>query len=527
MKTLIKLFTLKPYGDDLADGMAQIWLLMARLNILAVAFVDGTAWFYLGFTTSQGTGAYITGAIVGLIAFVLVGSLDASFIMHDPSERKPEDEDDDPPPAGAPATARAWYWLRHKVHRDHLAIGVRIVLVVLSFTVTAPFLTQLFFARDITAEIVRNNERTTSTKRDEIIREYDRQIDESTALLATRQNDLSAEIAGAGQSGRYGKGPTAKAIDAEIHQLQDDIAKARARKTENVAAFDTASKQPELMAKLYGVDFVREGPDTRARVVSELEKSPAFRATRRTIKAFLLFLFLCLLALKFFQPASVKVYFTAKLQAAWSRLKAGIFDKQIEEAERAGKGGMPPLYFADWYLNQQHVRELTDQMKQQAALQIERVKIEDETIRIVQESLATRTTRMNEDLAHATRESETIEQRLASQRTDLKVLNAKIAEQQQELDDFRHDRHEDLSLRDKQFLISGRDKTVRQLADNRAKASDLNASITRLTEQLQRNRAYEQRISASIDAAGAEAAALAKLIARSRRQKLGDILSSD
>ncbi|HEU4520454.1 MAG TPA: DUF4407 domain-containing protein, partial [Thermoanaerobaculia bacterium] len=188
-ETLSRLFTLRPYGDHLVDGVARLWLVLASINILSIAFCDAVAWGYFAYTTAQGLAAYTAAAIAGLIVFMLVGSVDAMFVMHDRSQ---------------------WRW------REYAAIGARIALVILTFTVTAPFLTQLFFARDIEASILRRNEQSIAAKRMEVSANLDRSIAAIGERMTARRRDLEREIAGSGTSGRYGRGPTAAAIEREI-----------------------------------------------------------------------------------------------------------------------------------------------------------------------------------------------------------------------------------------------------------------------------------------------------------------------
>src|SRR5262249_31776276 len=116
IKKIFRLLTLKPYGDHLSDGVVEIWLFFAMLNIAAVAFCDALAWAYLGYTTATGWAAYAAAAIAGGIALTIIGSLDATFIMHDTShERRIE-----PQPAKTG-------WLHTKINRTHLAVAVRIL----------------------------------------------------------------------------------------------------------------------------------------------------------------------------------------------------------------------------------------------------------------------------------------------------------------------------------------------------------------------------------------------------------------
>lgn len=517
MKKFFRLITLKPYGNNLTDGVVDISLFIAMLNVASVAFCDAIAWAYLGYTTAAGWAGYVSGAIAGVIALTLVGSLDATFVMHDTSHAGAETPP--PLPVGSGRIARIVHWLRTNIRRSQAAVGVRIVLVVLSFTVTAPFLTQLFFSRDISAAIERQNEQTLAMKRMEVAAKYDSQLMQLSSRLATRSKDLEAEVAGAGRSGRYGDGPTAQTIRAEISQLQNEIGRVQAARTAELHLFDTAS--PAVRAKNFGVDLQREGPDTRARVVAEMEKSPAFRATRRTIKAFLVFLFLGLVSLKLFQPAAVKVYFNAELQAAYSRLTAGLFDPQLDPREHAG-AGMAPLHFARWYERRQHVREVTEELRDRAAQVTERLKLREEAYGTMQQNLTSDIAKMNQDLSAAVKANEDLEQKLTAARAELTSINTSIAEQEQELHDFAQMR-DDLPLRERQFLIDGRMKASRMLSSNRVRANELTATIAKLTSQLDTSRNYCQTIGASIAQAGHDLVEVNKLVTEARRQSVRDL----
>lgn len=487
LTTLLRLFRLKPYGNQLIDGMAELWLLLAAVNVAAIAICDAIAWAYFGYTTAHGMAAYFAAGLAGVIVFTLVGSLDAMFIMHDRSRG-----------------------------RAKLAFVARVVLVVLTFTVTAPFLTQLFFARDIQASIARRNEQTIATKRARLASALDDRANETRAILSLRQRDLEKEIAGSGASGRYGKGPTAAAIERDIANLEAEIVAAERTKSSELQAFD---QKPET----YGVDLLREGPETRARAVAELAKSPSFRATQLTIKAFLLFMFLGLVCLKLFQPESVPIYYSAQLQSAYTRLKAGVFNNWIDSREH---GEMTPVRFADWYENDQQMRDVTDRLRDQTALAIERLKAQEDAVRVLHDTLQQDITRMHADLANVAETGTTLEQELVAREQELTALNGKVAEEQQALDDFRYDLAGDLSLRDQQLLIASRTKTVSKLAEHRGEAARLTATVARLRHRLESTRAFENQLRASLDAAGTESAALTQALQTARQRRLADILAA-
>jgi hypothetical protein len=515
LKTLSKLFRLKPYGNQLVDGMSEVWMLLAAINIAAIALCDAVAWGYFGYTTTQGWVAWLTAGVAGLIVLTLVGSLDAMFVMHDRTRRKNLKS------AAEPATT--WQRLRRNIRRDHLAMAARVVLVILTFTVTAPFLTQLFFARDIAASIQRSNEGRVAATRAGLQSSYDSRLERSQQRLATRQRDLEREIAGSGTSGRYGKGPTAGAIEQEIDTLKQDIGRLTAARNSELANYDAAAARPEALASRYGVDLVREGPDTRARVIAELEQSPSFRATRRTIKAFLLFMFLGLVCLKLFQPESVRIYYSAELQAAYSRLQAGAFDHRLDSREQQSAGGMTPVRFADWYENDQQLREVTDRLREQTSLAVERLRAQEEAVELLQQTLRSDLARTQEDLATAAKRGDELEQQVTAARQELGALNARIAEERQQLADFRYDTDEELSLRDQQLLISSRNRTARLLGEHQAAAARLTASLTTLTQRLEANRAWEHQLRLSLATAGSEATALSGALHEARQKRIADL----
>jgi hypothetical protein len=401
-------------------------------------------------------------------------------------------------------------------------MAARIVLVILTFTVTAPFLTQLFFSRDIRANIERQNEQRIAAARADIAARFDARMEELRARLSDRREDLEQEIAGSGASGRYGFGPTAAAIEMEIRQLEPEIAGLAAARSAALASFDQAT--PSILASRYGIDLVREGPETRARAVAELERSASFRAARRTIKAFLVFMFLGLVCLKLFQPESVRVYYSARLQSEYARWKAGVFDHRLDPRELPHTGGMNPVRFADWYDNDQQVREMTERLREQTALAIERMKAQEDAVRALQETLRVDLARLRDDLAAASKVSEQLESEVSAAQRELDSLNAKIVEEQQQLDDFRYDEADDLSLRDQQLLIASRNRTVRQLTEHRAASGELAATLARLNQRLDANRSYENQLRVSMSAAGEETAALAAALQRTRQRRLADIV---
>lgn len=501
-RTLSKLFRLKPYDNHLVDGMAELWLFLAAINIASIALCDAIAWAYFGYTTAQGAAAWLAAALAGLVVFALVGSLDAMFVMQD--RTRPHREGRAP--------------------RERIALGARIVLVILTFTVTAPFLTQLFFARDIEASIRRRNEAAIAAKRNSVATAFDQRVAAAEAQLVVRRRDLEKEIAGSGSSGRYGRGPTAAAIERDIVALERHVASVERARDAELQAFDAALASPETLASRFGIDLVREGPATRARVIEELEQSPAFRSAQLAIKAFLVFMFLGLLCLKLFQPESVRIYYSARLQAAWARMKAGVFTHWLDPRETAAEA-MTPVRFAEWYEGEGHTRDLTDRLRDRTALAIERLRAQEEAVRVLQESLRADIAGMTRDLEAAAQRAGELDQQLAAAQHEIDALNARIAEEQQQVDDFSYDRVDELPLRDQQLLIAARSRTMRQLDADRAAAVRLAASLDNLRQRRDASRALEEELRKALTVAAAESSALTKALHDARQQRLADILA--
>lgn len=516
-KTAGKLFRLKPYGNNLVDGVTELWLLFASLNILSIALCDAVAWAYFGYTTASGMAAWVAAAVAGLIVFVLVGSLDAMFVMHDRSNRQRKIVEDE---AGLSAK------LGRLFRRDRVAVLARVILVILTFTVTAPFLTQLFFSRDIAANIQSRNEQRLGEARATIVRNADAQIAALRSERARRSGDLEREIAGTGASGRYGDGPTAAAIRGELATLDAKIGATEAAKESEVRAFDHALATPDLLAGRYGIDLVREGPDTRAKVIAELEQSPPFRSTQRAIKAFLLFMFLGLLCLKLFQPESVRIYYSGHLQAAYRRMQAGIFNHRLHPQEHPHAAGMSPIRFADWYENDQLLHDETDRLRDQTALAIERLKAQEEAVLVLQETLRKELARIDADLSESSRTGEEIERKVLAARHELSLLNARVADAKQQLGDFRYDAVEELSLRDQQLLISRRNLTERQLSEHRAATLTLSAALERDERRLSAHRAFEEQLRESKKVVEREVETLAGGLHEARQKRVADVLSA-
>jgi hypothetical protein len=525
IKKLARPFTLKPYDDKLANGVVDIWLFFVRLIIAAIAFSDAVAWSHLARITTPGDMGKVAAVVVGLIVLVIVGSVDASFVMHDTTvKRRPVVL-----VAGRSRITAAIRWLRQNVRPGHLAIMARIILVYVSFTVTAPFLTQLVFSRDIEAAIQRSNAQSQATKLTVIAAGYDATLADLRAKLAQRRHDFETEVAGSGKSGRYGEGPTARAIKNDISQYTDDIHNIESAKVAELEAFKNASA--DQLASRWGIDVKREGPDTRARAVAAMETSPAFRSVRNNVKLFLAFMFVSLLVLKCFEGDAVRSYYSADLQAAYDRYLAGIYDALLHPAERpdAAGGGMTAGQFVRWFNDHRSAAEAHDAVKRRIDFARATSDMQYQGLQSLSSTQTATLTNMRADYELATQKKEELDRDLGNAKSKLATLRAKINSQASELQSFSFDNNDadgEVSLMAGEFLVKRKQIVERQLTANRAAAVETESLITRLTQQQADNHILIERISRSMEDLGHQVANLAQLLAEAQKRSMEGIASA-
>lgn len=196
----------------------------------------------------------------------------------------------------------------------------------------------------------------------------------------------------------------------------------------------------------------------------------------------------------------------------------------LDPREKASGAAMSPVRFADWYENDQQVRDMTERLRDQTASAVERLKVREDAVRVLHETLREDIGKMHEEVAAASKASDDLELQVESCRRELEPLTAKIAEQQQALDDFQYDFSAELPLADQQLLLASRSRTARSLAENRAVAATLSASLDRLTRRLEASRQYESQLRASLSASDREVTDLTRALQEARQRGLAEIL---
>src|SRR5512134_3544538 len=139
VRSLLSQFTLRPHGDQLLSPTARFWVFCARVLIMIMATAEAVSWGYVGSLFGSGIMSFVTGLAAATSLFFVIWLADATFVTMD--------------------TSRAHY--QRLLFTEDQAAGemdqrkflaglvVRGLIVVVSLWVTAPFLAQLVFQRDV------------------------------------------------------------------------------------------------------------------------------------------------------------------------------------------------------------------------------------------------------------------------------------------------------------------------------------------------------------------------------------------
>ena len=338
----VNLFSIKPYGNNLCTPGAKYWIVCIRLVIIVMALAEAIAWGYLGSLFGRGPVGYIAAGIAFLFVFIIIWIIDVSFVTLDMSKAHYDNK--------IMKKEEASSWL------DTLKISVgllgRVAIVVVSLSISAPFIAQIVFMQDIDNEMESRNLARVAAVSDSLLAQKDLEVAQLDTLILEKENELIIETAGKGESGNYGFGPVTQAMERNIQRLKDERAGTIEEREEMADAFALLSI--EEFAARYNVDLVDNGVQARAAILNSLTQNPEYKTAKRAITAFLAFIFAALVLLKLFQPRSVRIYFNEKLQDLYREYLSGTLNKWIAKEEQVTENGEPrmsPLRFEDWSVN--------------------------------------------------------------------------------------------------------------------------------------------------------------------------------
>ena len=335
------LFSIRPYKNKLLTPGASYWIACVHLVIFVMAMSEAIAWGYLGSLFGKGTTGYLAAGIAFLFMFSIIWVIDVSFVTMDLS-RSFYDR------AILKQDTEKWQ------DRARLGIGLlgRVMIVLVSLSISAPFLSQIVFKQDVDNEIERRNTASIAAVQDSILADRSAEIAAVDSLILDRETALIEETAGQGASGNYGVGPVTLTMEKNLQRMREE----RASLLQQRATLESSmqSLSPQEFAGLYNVDLIGNGVQAREEILGSLMENPQYVTAKRAVTAFLAFIFAALVLLKLFQPRSVRIYYNEKLQDLYREYLAGNLNKWIAKEEQStpeGESQMSPLRFEDWCVN--------------------------------------------------------------------------------------------------------------------------------------------------------------------------------
>ncbi|HEY2289647.1 MAG TPA: hypothetical protein VGM86_02990 [Thermoanaerobaculia bacterium] len=360
MKTIKALFTLKPHGDNLCGLKAEMWLLLLRGSVLLIAGCEAAAWGFIGYLMAEATHPWVAAVLIGGAVGCLIGGLDAAFVMIDFSQIRrvaiPATNSDD-----SSRVHRLLSYLGRNVTKAHFGAIARMVMVAVSLMITAPFLAQLLFSRDIAARQQSINNKALAAARAAIATRYQQQEQTLQEQLRRLEDNRSREIAGRGLSRRFGVGPVTKSLTAQIGTLREQIDALERQSADDLLRFDHADAQ--TLARQYNVSLTSDGIVARFEALRGMEKIPGFRWTENAFRILLAGFFFGLIIFKWYEPHALEIYFNEKLQNAFEDFQAGRYDQFLVDPQLAPRGKISPFLFEKWYYDSIKVREDSQKLK--------------------------------------------------------------------------------------------------------------------------------------------------------------------
>lgn len=332
---------LKPHGDHLLTGSTSFWLLSARILVLLTASAEAISWGYVGTLFASGLERWIVGGVTFATIFALVWAIDVSLLTFD----------------------RAWpehsksllgqQPSRIRPLKTVSSFGVRIALLVGSLTVTAPYLSLLVFHRDVDQTLAATATFAIDRTRTSLVDANQAETRQLRTAIEMKRRDFEQEVAGRGQSGRYGLGPAAEALATGIKSLEADLAAREKDRSRQLELFDGLTADwpanRDRLASLYGLALPEATLTERRRALAELLSKPENQSVELAVKMYLVFLFGGLLLLKLFEPNSVRLYFSEILQQEFLRYLSGTFDSQLPVTESSRNARpIPPQRFFEF-----------------------------------------------------------------------------------------------------------------------------------------------------------------------------------
>jgi hypothetical protein len=415
-RTLLSQFSLKPHGEQLCSPTARFWIFCARVLIMIMATSEAVSWGYVGSLFGSGLTGYLTGLAAAVTLFFVIWLVDATFVTLDTQRAFYQ---------RALATEHGPEDAANEKRKFILGLLIRATIVVVSLWITAPFLAQIVFHRDVEDTIASRNRSAVATARAALTEKYEKQLGPLEIALNESQNSGILEAAGKGLSGRYGRGAAVVAIERRVDDLQQRITKTQSERDSVLGLFDSLPLR-ELSSR-FGVPVVDDGLRSRSGVLKSMLDNPDYSGAQDALRAFLSFLFLGLVILKLFQPRSVGIYYGEQLQSLYTDYSQGKFDEYLDPHDRTRSGTpMTPHRFEEWCLSSYRTVRAEEEQRRASDQAIETY---ERKMRTLVEDL-----RVHSELLEARRQRfETISYEVIENESKLQALTTQAETARQEL----------------------------------------------------------------------------------------------
>ena len=443
---LFRVLFLRPHGGRLLTFSGSMWLVFANVLVLAMAISESVAWGYTGSQLGTGTASLIYGGFTALIVFCMVFAIDASLITMDRAYTEHS------------AELAVHESSRRDSSRSWVSILIRIGVLAVSMTITAPYLAELVFWADIDKHIAEKEHKQDSADKAALEQEMKRELDGIKGDRDGKEKEYEAECAGLGPSHRYGCKDAAGAINAAVLRLNAEIDATETNNADKLARFDEDREVHK-----------RPGPMEIRKALNELVNAdPEYRTSEYTIMAFLGLIFAGLLLLKLYEPHSIRLYFSEILQMEYERYLAGTFDDKLHVTERSSASRpIGPKRFYEFlrHRKQDVAGRLLDELEHTRNL------IADELKAVKGERDALRETRNAES------------ERLAQAKSEWSQWSGELKDRRTQLNDLRTSAGGGL---DGQARIEFASSLRRGIADLERPLRDLEQKLPSLTDSVRR-----------------------------------------
>lgn len=316
--------TFKIYQGNLLTAGGANYLTVISVIVFLAALSEGFAWGHFGSTFTPDN-PYLGGTVLGLFIFMLFWFFDRTMVTQDMMTEEHAKTLD-----GEEYTPNFW-----EKYKPYFVFMARLGIVITSLYITAPFLTQLVFKTDIQNEMAIQYQNSINQAKDETLGKIEGKINEQQTYIQTLHDKLQNEIAGK-KGSKYGKGPVAQSIQQEIDEANTHLDELKTNFDNDKLKLETAiANNDEQALKSFGILMVKDSPIFRENAINKFKQEPAFKNTQYAVDGFLILVGVILILSKLLQPKSLKMYYSSKLQEAWSSYINGNYDDYLPESEKS------------------------------------------------------------------------------------------------------------------------------------------------------------------------------------------------